>query len=64
MFEQLFFKQCKRMNVKLYSHQHWDQVEERQAKEAENLKFYKEHCNVIAPDNVVKIDNPKIFKLR
>jgi hypothetical protein len=48
----------------MYSHKHWDEVEENQAKEAENIQFYREQCHIIAPDNIVKIDAPKKFRLR
>ena len=36
-FNKLIFEETRRINIKMYSHQHWDQIEENKAKEAENL---------------------------
>ncbi len=32
--------------------------------EAENIKFYREQCGITEPDTIVKIENPKAFRLK
>ena len=37
LFNCLFFKDSRRLNIKMYSHAHWDHMVERSTSEAENL---------------------------
>lgn len=42
LMHQLVFEDCRRMNIKLYSHAHWNEREERVLSEGSNRAFYKE----------------------
>ena len=41
MFEEVFFRNPRRLNLKIHSHSHKEQAEERQQSKNLNLDFYK-----------------------
>ena len=63
LYNTLIFEDCRRINIKLYSHLHNSNEEEKGANAALNLDFYRTHCKITAPRDVTKITNPKTFKL-
>ncbi len=63
MYDMLIFDDCRRINIKLYSHLHHANHEEKLEKAALNLDFYRKFCNLTAPREITQITNPKAFKL-
>ena len=63
-FDDLMFGDVRRLNVKLYSHNHFVNKDEIKESEEKNGIFYREKSNLIAPNEVTKVTSYKAFKLR
>ncbi|CDW84143.1 insulin-degrading enzyme [Stylonychia lemnae] len=59
-FNELFFNNPKRLNLKFYSHGHFDNKDELNANIQANQKFYQDNCKIFKQE---KIENYRQFKL-